>query len=146
DATLALMRAGLAHRQEMVASNAETDSPEGLAPAAPSQTATPSQPAAASQQEDKPLPADVAALPEGDRAVFTEAAHALDRGDPVRAYAVGRHLFGARRNVYSVQDLRCKVALRRNLPWEIARAECDALMKLSTAAPKRGKPNGASRP
>ncbi len=32
--------------------------------------------------------------------------------------------------VYSVQDLRCKLATAV-LSWTVARAECDALMKLA---------------
>ncbi|WP_394841474.1 M12 family metallo-peptidase [Pendulispora brunnea] len=114
DASMARMREALEHRNEPLPAMWEN-------PPLPAQ---------------KELPADVAALPEGERAAYAKAMRAYEEGDAASAYEAGRALFGARPEVYSVQDLRCKVALARGLVWTDTRTECDALMKLSISQKK----------
>jgi hypothetical protein len=81
---------------------------------------------------------DVAALPEDARARFAEASRALEAGDAAAAFEKGRALFEAEPDVLAVQDLRCKIAMARNLGWDSVRTECARLMALSTS-PKNKK-------
>ena len=71
-----------------------------------------------------------------DRERFAEAYRASARGDVVGAWNKGKPLFDAHPKSMSVQDLRCRIA-SRSMRFEVARRECDALMKLSTAAPAK---------
>jgi Matrixin len=80
------------------------------------------------------LAPDVAALPEEARARFVEASRALEAGDLAAALEKARPLFEAQRDVLSVQDLRCKIAMARNTDWDSVRAECARLMELSTSS------------
>ena len=113
DASTALMRATLAHRDDV--------------------DAGPRTAAAATLQPEKPLPEDVSPLPEGERDRYARAIHAFEASDVAGAYEAAGPLFESRADVYSIQDLRCKLALARGLVWTETRAECDALMKLSTS-------------
>jgi hypothetical protein len=78
------------------------------------------------------LPPDVAALADASRVRFTDASRALAAGDPRGALEKARPLFAAHRDVLSVQDLRCKIAMALNADWATTRSECARLMELST--------------
>jgi hypothetical protein len=85
---------------------------------------------------EKPLPKEIEALSPEIRARFADASRALDAGDVEGALAKARPLFESERDVYAVQDLRCKIALARNQDWTETRGECERLMKLSTGGKK----------
>ncbi len=73
-------------------------------------------------------PAGVTAgLPQPDEAAFEDASRLLAAGDASGAGRVAKPLFGAYPNVRAVSELRCNIALKSSLPWEIARQECAAL-------------------
>jgi hypothetical protein len=94
---------------------------------------------AAPAKESPKVPAlapEVAALPEDVRARFVDASRALEAGDAAAALEKARPLFEAEPDVLPVQDLRCKIAMARNLGWDSVRTECARLMTLSTAPKK----------
>jgi hypothetical protein len=160
DPAAALMRAGLAHRQDAPAmarallSALAATPPEtwvdadraslearlnavvgplgpASAPAAAPSAPAPTTPAAAEEPAPPALPDDVAALPADARGRFIEAARALAAGDAATADAKGRSLYAAHPKVVSVQDLRCKIAVAKGGAWDETKKECDPLMKLS---------------
>ena len=55
-------------------------------------------------------------------------------GTVFEAASLGKPLFDAHPKSMNVQDLRCHVA-SRSMSFDVARRECDLLMKLSTAVP-----------
>ena len=67
-----------------------------------------------------------------ERAVALEATRATDE-----AWTVARPLFAAYPDVYEVQDLRCKLAMKRPLGWTETRVECDPLMRLSVGVGRK---------
>lgn len=69
-----------------------------------------------------------------DRERFVDAYRAAARGDVVAAWNAGKPLFAAHPRSMNVQDLRCSVA-SKSMPFDVARRECELLMKLSTVAP-----------
>ncbi|WP_394830775.1 matrixin family metalloprotease [Pendulispora rubella] len=131
EASMLRMRASLEHREDVRPT-----------PMAEAKLPQPSEPPAAPAPQEKPEPAekappaDIASLSERERSAYTKAMRAYEEGDAASAYTSGRALFEARKDVYAVQDLRCKVALARGLVWTDTRTECDALMKLSTSKQK----------
>jgi hypothetical protein len=81
-------------------------------------------------------PAEVAVpetpeLTDGDRERFVEAYRASARGDVVAAWNAAQPLFAAYPRSMSVQELRCQLA-SKSMRFELARRECDPLMRLST--------------
>lgn len=73
-------------------------------------------------------------LSAADRARFVKAFELDASGDSVGAWKVAEPLFTAYPKSLPVQDLRCQMAQRVGLSFPAVRHECDALMKLSTAA------------
>jgi hypothetical protein len=92
----------------------------------------PPPPSSQSNAKDAPLPLDIAALPDDARTRFVEASRSLQAGNRAAALEKARPLFDAYRDVLSVQDLRCKIAMAGSSDWTSTRAECDYLMELST--------------
>ncbi|WXB20224.1 matrixin family metalloprotease [Pendulispora albinea] len=155
DPSTSLMRATLSHRNDMdLRSRARAQLT--ILDGAPETTWIPSErnatrarlrnvlepsPQPTTAPAEKPLPNDIAALPENDRSLYLQALRAYENGDITAAYDTGRPLFGSRPDVYSVQDLRCKLALAAGGAWSGTRAECEALMKIagpkSDASPKK---------
>lgn len=94
--------------------------------------------AATSPNVGAPVAAGEAAVPEtpeltgADRERFAEAYRAAARGDVVAGWNALKPLFDTQSKSMSVQDLRCQIA-SRSMRFEIARRECEPLMKLSTA-------------
>jgi metallopeptidase family M12-like protein len=85
-------------------------------------------------------PGDLVALGPPDRRAFDEASEALRSGQPRDAWARAKPLFAAYPDVYTVQDLRCQIAMKLGLGWDEANAQCERLMELtptSRGAPKR---------
>jgi hypothetical protein len=80
-------------------------------------------------------PADLAALGVPDRAAFDEATESLRAGQPREAWSRAKPLFTAYPDVATVQDLRCQIAMKLGLTWDEVKAQCDPLMKLTTAPP-----------
>jgi hypothetical protein len=99
-----------------------------LAPASTAQHAT----AAAAT----PAPADSAALKDltdADRSLLAQALDAEHQGRADDAWLKAQPLFTRYPSVYTVQDMRCRLAMARGLSWTEARKECEALMGLSGA-------------
>lgn len=85
-------------------------------------------------------PGDLVALGPPDRRAFDEASEALRSGQPRDAWTRARPLFTAYPDVYTVQDLRCQIAMKLGLAWDEASAQCERLMELTATtegAPKR---------
>jgi hypothetical protein len=70
------------------------------------------------------------AVASADRPALDQALDAERRGDAGGAWRTGEGLFSKYPEVIEVQDLRCRLARARDLPWPEVRAECGALMKL----------------
>ena len=68
-----------------------------------------------------------------DHATLQQALDAERRGEVMAAWQTAAPLFAAYPSVLGVQDLRCRLARTRDLPWPEVRAECDALMLLMTS-------------
>jgi hypothetical protein len=151
DAPIGLMRATLAHRDDADpkelahALQSALDASDAWGPAdrepleswlrgARAAGDPPPSPSAAPAQE--PLPADVAQLPADVRAHFVEASRALAAGDVTAAGKAAGPLFESQRDVLSIQDLRCKIAMARGDDWPSTRAACSRLMELSTSPKK----------
>ncbi|NOU31739.1 MAG: matrixin family metalloprotease [Polyangiaceae bacterium] len=79
------------------------------------------------------VPADVRGLPAGDRALYVETKALFDRGESEKAWTKGAALFTGNPSVYSIQDLRCQVAMGRGLAYTESRPECEPVMQLSRA-------------
>ena len=74
------------------------------------------------------------------RRTLDEASEALRSGQPRDAWTRARPLFTAYPDVYTVQDLRCQIAMKLGLAWDEASAQCERLMELTATtegAPKR---------
>jgi hypothetical protein len=69
-----------------------------------------------------------AGLAPDDEAAFEQASQLLATGNAGAAFGVGQPLFERYPNVHAVSELRCNIAMRRGLPWEVTRRECAALM------------------
>lgn len=144
---ISLMKVALAHRgepsrapmaKEMLAVIGESDDArwvpqerDELVATLRSWTAAP--PAAASSAAPPPDPA-LAALSDDDRASYTQALASLKAGDAAAAYSRARALFPKYPAVSPVQDLRCKIAMQSGAAFDVVRAECDPIMKLTTTA------------
>ncbi len=111
-------------RTDMVARLRPRASP-GPAPAAIA-AATPA-------RQEAVLPDD-APTKEPDRAAYKQAVELLRAGDAHHAWEAALPLFKSYAAVYSVQDLRCQIAMQR-LGWPGAQADCEPLKKLSTRRP-----------
>ena len=68
-----------------------------------------------------------------ERAAFEQALEAERRGDFMVAWQKAAPLAVRYPFVLDVQDLRCRLARARDLPWSEVRAECEALMQLMTS-------------
>jgi hypothetical protein len=101
-----------------------------LASATPPAASPAPAPAPARVAPPEPLP-DLPGLTDADRALFARARESLHAGDAEAAWAAASPLFKAHPTSYAVQDLRCQIAMHRNLAWPDVRAECDPLMLLS---------------
>ncbi|WP_146650644.1 matrixin family metalloprotease [Labilithrix luteola] len=95
--------------------------------------ATAQQPRTQVQTEAAPAPAalETPGLSPADREKFLQANEAYSKAEMVRAWNTAKPLFEAYRNSFEVQDLRCKIATN-SMPFDMARRECDRLMKLAT--------------
>jgi hypothetical protein len=72
-----------------------------------------------------------------DQALFRQVLEHFRAGRIKDARELGGPLFGRYATSYEVQDLRCQIALAQAQAFDITRAECDALMRLTpTASPK----------
>jgi hypothetical protein len=67
-----------------------------------------------------------------DRDAWRRASELSKAGDTDGAWGVAKPLFTKYAASYAVQDLRCKLAMARSAAFDQVRAECDALMKIST--------------
>jgi hypothetical protein len=67
-----------------------------------------------------------------DRPPLDQALAAERRGDVEGAWQAGERLFSRYPDVVSIQDLRCRLAQARGLPWSEVRAECAPMMRLMT--------------
>jgi hypothetical protein len=65
-----------------------------------------------------------------DRPALDQALAAEKRGDPEGAWRAAERLFSRYPEALEVQDLRCRLARARDLPWPEVRGECGALMRL----------------
>jgi len=97
----------------------------GVAPAAPKTSSS----ASAAAPPPVVAPPD---LKPADAAKYKAAMEAFQAGKYGESRDVAQPLFDAYPNVFSVQDLRCQLAMKQNLPWQQTKAECALLMKLST--------------
>jgi hypothetical protein len=81
-----------------------------------------------------PKPPDQVAplLAEKDRPTYAAAYDRWKAGDVKGAREIALPLFAAYPDVYGVQDFRCQLAMAQTLPWDVKKAECAQLMKLST--------------
>ena len=68
-----------------------------------------------------------------DRATFDGAIAAERRGAATDAWQTAAALFAKYPSLVGVQDLRCRLARARDLPWSQVSAECDSLMRLMTS-------------
>jgi hypothetical protein len=66
-----------------------------------------------------------------DQSRYLGAHEAKAKGDPVKAWETAKPLFAAYPDVLAVQELRCTLATNV-YPFDVARRECERLMKLST--------------
>ena len=82
----------------------------------------------------EPVVPDTPELTGAVRERYVEAYKASQRGDVVAAWNTLKPLFDTHARSMSVQDLRCQVA-SRSMRFELARRECEPLMKLSIAVP-----------
>lgn len=83
-------------------------------------------------------PAPIASVPvvglsTVEQATYDKARVAFETGDLELASTTGRSLFEKRLDVYEVQDLRCKIALRVGVA---TKSECAALMEFAKAKKK----------
>ena len=76
--------------------------------------------------------AEVPGLTAKDRERYVAAIEAFRRGDAESAFATATPLFKGYPKILAIQDLRCQIATRRGLGWDVVRDECAPLMKLST--------------
>lgn len=83
------------------------------------------------QAEAAPAAPETPGLSTADREKFLQANEAYSKAEMVRAWNTAKPLFEAYRNSFEVQDLRCKIATN-SMPFDMARRECDRLMKLAT--------------
>jgi hypothetical protein len=68
---------------------------------------------------------------DADGPTLETALQAERRGDPQAAWQTAEPLFSAYPDVLDVQDLRCRLARARDLPWSQVRIECAPLMRLT---------------
>lgn len=86
-----------------------------LAPTAPSRAA----------------PAATSSLAGADRALFEQARQEQAAGHIAEARALAKPLFERYPSSYAVQELRCQLAMKAQLPMSEEQAECEPLMRLS---------------
>jgi len=111
-----------ADRDDLIQRLEQTTSSAATAPT-PSPTTTqlvPPPPATA-------LTADEPLLSAADQPVYKHASALLQAGDARAAADVAKPLFSAYPKVYSIQDLRCRIALKRD-GWPAAQRECKAMV------------------
>lgn len=96
----------------------------GVAPPAPA-------PEAAASVAAPPIAAPPE-LKDGDASRYRDAMVRFHAGDWGASRALGKPLFEAYPGVLAVQDLRCQLAMKEQLPWAETKVECAPLMKLST--------------
>jgi hypothetical protein len=73
-----------------------------------------------------------------DRALFLQVQEQLRAGRIPEAKTLGDPLFARYPNSYEVQDVRCQIALAQTQPFDVTRAECDPLTRLTRAAAPAG--------
>jgi hypothetical protein len=100
------------------------------APQDPSPPIAPQASAAATAAAPPPTIVDDPALNPGDQAIYHQAMDRLRAGDATAAGEIAKPLFPLYPKLYSVQDLRCQIAMKRD-GWPAAEPECKTLMKLS---------------
>jgi hypothetical protein len=71
-------------------------------------------------------------LKPADASTFIEASKQFQAGKYGDSWKTATPLFAAYPDVYDVQDLRCKLAMKQGFDWKTTKAECAQLMKLST--------------
>jgi hypothetical protein len=72
------------------------------------------------------------AMAPADRQTFARALDTERRGDAQAAWHTAEALFAAYPQSLEVQDLRCRLAQARELPWPDVREACGPLMRLMT--------------
>jgi hypothetical protein len=70
------------------------------------------------------------ALSPDDRATWTRALDARAKGDLAKAWEIATPLFATYPKVRSVQDLRCKLAMRQGFSVDRMKKECEPLLQL----------------
>lgn len=78
-----------------------------------------------------PAAPETPGLSPADREKFLQANEAFSKAEMVRAWNAAKPLFATYKDSFEVQDLRCKIATN-SMPFDMARRECDRLMKLAT--------------
>jgi hypothetical protein len=80
-------------------------------------------------------PAPIAApatMKPADAAIYVQANEQFQAGKYADAWKTAKPLFSAYPDSYDVQDFHCKLAMKQGFDWQTTKAECAALMKLST--------------
>ena len=116
-------RQKLAPQLEAYAANIEASLRANEAATAAPAAATPA-------KEPEAAPPELSAP---DQSRYLRAKDALARNEHVAAWELGKPLYAAYPNVLAVQDLRCTLATSV-FRFDVARRECERLMKLSTSA------------
>ncbi len=148
DAALALMRVGLAHRDNEATAEEKRafaiemlgvlDSPNRAAWVEADRDSLASRMHALDQANAPPPPPpppppieDVTELKtDAERVAYRQAVQAQRGGDLARAWDVAKPLFKAYPAVYKIQDMRCTLAMKL-VGWPGSQAECAPLMKIS---------------
>jgi hypothetical protein len=110
-------------RNDLITRLEHVVTPQTSIAAAPPPTASAAAPA------PEPI-ADEPLLSATDQPIYKHASELLQKGDATGAGDLAKPLFSAYLKVFSVQDLRCKIAMKRD-GWPAAEKECKPLLKLS---------------
>ena len=100
--------------------------------AAPSTSSSTSTPSATTGSGPRPIEEVGPSLKEGDRPIYALAVEQFKAGQLPASWKTASPLFAAYPEVYGVQDLRCQIAMKQGVSWPVLKAECAALMKIST--------------
>lgn len=114
-------------RDELVARLTQVTTPPDPQPRP--QPQAPTTPASSASAPPTPI-ADEPLLSPTDQPIYKQAATLLQNGDAAGAETLAKPLFSAYPRVFSVQDLRCKIAMKKD-GWPLAEKECKPLLKLS---------------
>lgn len=117
------------HLQAPRVRRASSSPPPGSAP--PNLNLAPPSPGAPSHGAAAPA---TGSLSPADRALFDRVRQEQAAGNIAEARTLGKPLFERYPSSYAVQELRCQLAMKAQLPIADEQAECEPLMRLSGSA------------